>query len=82
VTTYGTIAVAIYIFQTYLININWRYTQYGSTFLASALGLLWILAFYDVGGTRNAWFTIFIDLDQVREFTLFSYQIILFSFFF
>jgi hypothetical protein len=27
-------------------------------------GLLWILAYYDVGGLRDPWFTIFVDLDQ------------------
>lgn len=28
------------------------------------LSLLWLLPFYNVAGTRNGWFTIFIDLDQ------------------
>ena len=55
---------AIWTFQTYLINRNWRHTQYGSTIAAALLGLLWILPYYDVGGTMSPWFTIFIDLDQ------------------
>lgn len=64
VTSYGALVVAIYIFQKYLINRNWRLTQYGSTIVASLFGLLWIPAYYNSGGTRNAWYTIFIDLDQ------------------
>jgi hypothetical protein len=63
VTTYGALVTAIWIFQTYLINKNWRYTQYGSTILAAFLGLVWLSAFYNEGGTMNGWFTIFIDLD-------------------
>ena len=30
------------------------------------MGLLWIPAYYNSGGLRNAWYTIFIDLDSVR----------------
>lgn len=71
VTTYGALVTAIFIFQRYLINRNWRYTQYGSTILAACLGLVWISAFYDKGGTMDGWFTIFIDLDTVCIF--FSY---------
>ena len=64
VTSYGALVVAIWLFQTYLINRNWRYTQYGSTIIASLFGLLWIPAYYNLGGTMNPWYTIFIDLDQ------------------
>lgn len=70
-TTYAALALAIYLFQTQLINSNWRNTQYFSTFFASVLGLLWIPAYYNVGGTQNPWYTIFIDLDQVtRKFNI------------
>jgi hypothetical protein len=55
---------AIYLFQKYLINSNWRMTQYCSTIFSGSLGALWILAYYNVGGTRDPWFTIFVDLDQ------------------
>lgn len=65
VTTYAALTLAIWLFQTFLINKNWRYTQYGSTVIAAFLGLVWIAAFYDEGGTMNGWFTIFIDLDTV-----------------
>lgn len=65
VTTYGALVTAIWIFQRFLINRNWRYTQYGSTVLAALLGLVWISAFYNEGGTMDGWFTIFIDLDTV-----------------
>lgn len=64
ITTYLALVAAIWTFQTYLINRNWRHTQYGSTIAAALLGLLWILPYYDVGGTMSPWFTIFIDLDQ------------------
>lgn len=63
ITSYGALSVAIYLFKTYLINVNWRYTQYGSAIISSVLGLLWILVYYDIGGLQNPWFTIFIDLD-------------------
>ena len=65
VTSYAALSLAIWIFMKYLINKNWRYTQYGSTIISSVLGLLWILVFYNVGGLMNPWFTIFIDLDTV-----------------
>ncbi len=65
VTTYASLVLAIYLFQRYLINRNWRYTQASSTCIAALLGLVWIAPFYGEGGTRNPWFTIFIDLDTV-----------------
>jgi hypothetical protein len=65
VTTYLAIVAAIWVFQRYLINKNWRWTQYGSTFISALLGLVWIAAYFDAGGTQDPWFTIFIDLDQV-----------------
>ena len=68
ITTYFGLSIAIYLFKTYLINRNWRFSQYGSTLFSSTLGLLWLLVFYDIGGAQNAWFTIFIDLDQVRVY--------------
>lgn len=64
ITTYLALSVAIWIFKTYLINRSWRQTQYGSTIIASTLGFLWILVYYNIGGLQNAWFTIFVDLDQ------------------
>ena len=64
ITSYLALVFAIYIFQTYFINKNWRYTQYVAVIFGSLLGLLWIPAYFNSGGTRNAWYTIFIDLDQ------------------
>ena len=64
VTSYFAVVVAIGLFQTYLINKNWRTTQYLSTTFTGFLGLQWLLVFYDVGGLRNGWFTIFITLNQ------------------
>jgi len=63
--TSGTAGVlGLLIFTTYWINENWRYTAYLSSFVASVLGLLWLLVFYNLGGLLDPWFTIFIDLDQ------------------
>lgn len=64
-TTYGALVFAIWLFQRFLINKNWRYSQYGSTSVAALLGLVWIPAYYNMGGTMDPWFTIFIDLDTV-----------------
>lgn len=68
ITTYGALVTAIWLFQRFLINKNWRITQYASTCIAAFLGLIWIAPYYNEGGTMNAWFTIFIDLDTVRKF--------------
>lgn len=65
ITTYSSLVLAIWLFQKYMINRNWRITQYCSVFLASGLGLVWITTYYNVGGLMNPWFTIFIDLDTV-----------------
>lgn len=67
VTTYMALVAAIWIFQRYMIRWNWRYSEYLSVCSAAGLGLLWILAYYDVGGLMNPWFTIFIDLDTVSS---------------
>ena len=63
--------LATALFQNYLIRKNWRYTQYFTTFFQVVMGLLWIPAYYNSGGLRNAWYTIFIDLDSVRIARLF-----------
>lgn len=64
ITTYAALVLAIYLFQTYLINVSWRKTQYAAIIFSAVLGLLWIPAYYNAGGTRNAWYTIWVDLDQ------------------
>ncbi len=71
ITTYAALVLAIWLFQKYLINRNWRWTQYGSTYFAALLGLLWIFPYYNSGGTMDPWFTIFIDLDTVRVLSLY-----------
>lgn len=63
ITTYASLVVAIWIFQKYLINRNWRHTQYFSTLLSALIGLIWIAPYYDSAGTMDPWFTIFIELD-------------------
>ena len=65
-TTFAALAIAIWVFQKYLIHLNWRYTQYGATSVSAFLGLVWIAAYYNAGGTQDPWFTIFIDVDTVQ----------------
>lgn len=64
ISTYLMLTVSIYIFKKYLINKNWRTTQYCSTIFAAMLSFLWIPAYFNIGGCRNAYYTIFVDLDQ------------------
>lgn len=64
ITTYAALVLAVYVFQTYLMDKSWRQTQRYAVSFSAALGLLWIPAYYNLGGLRNAWYTIFIDLDQ------------------
>eukprot|EP00981_Chlorochromonas_danica_P001508 scaffold326_cov169-Ochromonas_danica.AAC.9 len=63
ITTYAALVLAVWIFQKYLINRNWRYTQFASTFIAAIMGLVWLVPFHNTGGLMDPWFTIFIDLD-------------------
>ena len=63
-TSYLALVAAIYLFQTYLLGVNWRFTQWTSSVVSLLLGLLWIPAYYDSSGLMNPWFTIFIDLDR------------------
>lgn len=65
IANYLALVVAIAIFQTYLINRNWRITQYLSSLFTGILGLQWLLVFYNTGGLQNAWFTIFINTNQL-----------------
>jgi hypothetical protein len=81
VTTYGALVLAIWLFQKYLINRNWRYTQYSANIVSSLFGLLWIPAYYNVGGLMNGWYTIFIDLDTVRPSFLSAFDVYRFFFF-
>lgn len=64
ITSYAALVFAIWIFKTYMIRYNWRFTTYLSCIVTSVLSLLWLPVFYNTAGLRNAWFTIFIDLDQ------------------
>lgn len=63
-TSMVALVFAVWLFQTYLIKKNWRITQLVSSTFAIVLGLLWIPAYHNDGGTLNAWYTIFIDLDR------------------
>jgi hypothetical protein len=67
ITTYSALVLAIYLFQRYMINRDWHITQYASVLIAAGLGLVWIAPYYNSGGTQDPWFTIFIDLDTVRQ---------------
>jgi hypothetical protein len=63
-TSYLALVAAIWLFQNYLLGVNWRVTQWGSAFVSILFGLMWIPAYHDSSGTMNAWYTIFIDLDR------------------
>ncbi|CAM9659315.1 unnamed protein product [Ectocarpus fasciculatus] len=63
-TSYVAIVAGVVTFQKFLINKNWRFTSYLSTIVTSLLSLLWLLAFHDIAGLRNGWYTIFVDMDQ------------------
>jgi presenilin-like A22 family membrane protease len=71
ITTYSALVLAIYLFQRYMINRDWHITQYASVLIAAGLGLVWIAPYYNSGGTQDPWFTIFIDLDTVRQSSTF-----------
>lgn len=43
--------------------------------------MVWIAVYYNAGGTQNAWFTIFIDLDQVRIVLKYPYLYYLMQYF-
>ena len=81
ITTYSALVCAIYLFQKFFIRVNWRYTQVVSVLIAAGLGLVWIAPYYNAGGTQNAWFTIFIDLDTVSfvYFSVFLFFLLLFD---
>jgi hypothetical protein len=64
VSSMAALVFAIWLFQTYLIKKNWRITQVCSATFAIVLGFMWIPAYHNSGGTMNAWYTIFIDLDS------------------
>jgi predicted ferric reductase len=76
ITSYAFLTLAIWVFRNYLTNKNWRYTHYASAIFSNILGLLWLLVYYNYGGMRTPWFTIFIDLDQsfVTGKTLYIYS--------
>jgi hypothetical protein len=63
-STYLALVAGIYLFQKYLIRLNWRWTQYASNIFTAVLATQWLLAFNNVDGLRNGWFTIFINTNQ------------------
>ena len=64
ITSYLALVAGVMVFKTYLINKSWRFTSYLSVIVTSVLGLMWLLAYYNTGGLRNGWFTIFVDMDK------------------
>ena len=64
ITTNLTLLCGIFLFRKYLLNYNWRVTQYASSIILAIFGLLFLFAYNNVGGLLNAWFTIFINLSQ------------------
>jgi hypothetical protein len=67
ITTNVAIMGSIWLLRRYGLNRNWRTTQYISTVAATFFGLLWIPAYYNSGGLMNAWYTIIINFDYVRN---------------
>jgi len=63
-TSYLALVFAIWIFKRYMLGVNWRYTQWFSCTISLLFSLLWIPAYHPNSGVFNAWYTIFIDLDQ------------------
>ena len=63
-TSYLALVFAIWQFKRYFINVNWRYTQWMSCTVSLLFSLMWIPAYHNSGGTMNAWYTIFVDLDR------------------
>jgi hypothetical protein len=63
-TSYIATVLGVLVFQKYLINKSWRYTSYLSSLVTTLLGSLWMFAFYDVGGLRSGWYTVFVEMDQ------------------
>lgn len=57
----GALVSGILIFQRYFISRNWRTTQYLSTILGAIISLIWLPVYYNLGGTKDAWFTIFLQ---------------------
>lgn len=68
-------AIGIHIFRCYLMKLNWRWISYMTHFLTSFISSLWILAYYNIGGLRNGWFTVFIDVDQVSLLFLLLFDV-------
>ena len=64
------LVTAIWLFKRYLINKNWRTTQYYSALFTAFLGLQWLFVFHNTGGLQNGWFTLFINVNQVRRHCL------------
>jgi hypothetical protein len=77
ITTYAALVLAIWLFQRYMINRDWHVTQYASVLVAAGLGFVWILPYYNIGGTQDPWFTIFIDLDTVGGIIAWSLHLLL-----
>lgn len=57
----GCVTLTVLFFRKFLLHYNWRITLYCSISVYLLLGFVWIPAFYDLGGTRNRWFAVFLD---------------------
>ena len=64
------LTAATVLFQTHLIDKNWRLTEYFSKITSASIRLLWILVYFNTAGLQNAWFSIFIDIDAVNELNI------------
>jgi len=64
ITTNITTLWGIILFRKYLLNYNWRITQYASSILLAVFGLFFLFAYNNIAGLLNPWYTICINLGQ------------------
>lgn len=57
-------ALAIYLFQRYMIAANWRVSQRINVIFCALVGLAWILIYHDVWGLMNPWFSVFLQINM------------------
>ena len=59
--SYMALLSGIFVFRYYLMNKNWRISQYSSFLLGAVFGLLMIPSYYDIHNLANAWYLISIS---------------------
>ena len=57
--SFGAMLIGIYLFRKYLLDKNWRMTQYFSFLSQATFSLLMLLPYNNIGSFANPWFVIF-----------------------